>query len=126
MVALHPVIADRARQVIAVLSRRATVRGVYVFGSQVSGTAHEWSDIDVAAFVDGVETWTLEGRVQAIVEVQREAGDDLDVHLFPGTFVDAAPRGSFAEFVLQEGVAVESQVTDPSANRHRLDNGGSN
>lgn len=106
MVALNPTTADRARQVMSVLVRRVTVRGVDVFGSQVSGTPHALSDIDVAAFVDGVETWTLEGRVRAIVQAQREAGDDLDVHLFPGKFVEDAPPGSFAEFVLQEGVAV--------------------
>lgn len=109
MVALHPLIAERARRVLAVLSRRATVRGLYVFGSQVSGTPDEWSDIDVAAFVDGVETWGLEGRVRAVVEVQRELGDDLDVHLFPGAYVNAPPKGSFAEFILEEGIALDFQ-----------------
>ena len=107
MVAISPVILDRARQVMEVLSRQATVRGLFVFGSQVSGAPDDCSDIDLAAFVDEAETWSLERRVRAIVDVQREAGDDLDVHFFPARFMQDALSGSFAEFVMREGVEVE-------------------
>jgi len=107
MVALRPVILDRARRALEVLSRQATVRGLFVFGSQVSGDVDEYSDIDIAAFVDEAETWSLDRRVGVIVEVQREAGDDLDVHFFPARFLQNPPAGSFAELVLGDGIELD-------------------
>lgn len=121
MVALHPVIVGRANQVSTILSRRAKVRAVYVFGSTVSGATHQDSDIDLAIFVDGVETWGLEGRIRAIVEIQKEAGDDIDVHLFPASFVKSAPKGSFAEFVLEKGLSIgpkaDGSIDETACNR---------
>ncbi len=107
MVALSPMIMDRARQALDVLSRQATVRGMFVFGSQVSGEVDDCSDIDLAAFVDEAETWSLDRRVCAIIDVQREAGDDLDLHVLPGKFIADAPAGSFAAFVLHAGIKVD-------------------
>ena len=36
------------RRFLKALEPRARVRGAYLFGSQVKGTASEWSDIDLA------------------------------------------------------------------------------
>lgn len=49
------VVEHRAYLAIQALSRRVEVAGAYLFGSHVDGRADEYSDIDVGAFVEGLE-----------------------------------------------------------------------
>ncbi len=56
MDALDPVIESRALAAVKVLSALSVVRAAYLFGSHVEGTPDEWSDIDVAVFMDGGRT----------------------------------------------------------------------
>ena len=44
--------------------------------------ANEWSDIDVAAFMEGVASWDLWHWTQIIVQVQKEVGYDIELHYF--------------------------------------------
>ncbi len=99
-------IKDKAFQAVSALRRFGAVRAAYLFGSQVEGTADEWSDIDVAVFMDGVENWDIQRRTQAMVLVMDEAGDDVEVHLFPASSLENPERGSFAEFILKHGVKI--------------------
>jgi predicted nucleotidyltransferase len=106
MVVLDAGIKDKALLAVAILSRLGTVRAAYLFGSQVDGTADEWSDIDVAVFMDGVENWTLPRQVSAMTQVMMEAGDDVEVHLFPASSLESPGRGSFAEYILKHGARI--------------------
>jgi predicted nucleotidyltransferase len=99
-------IKDKALLAVEILSRLGTVRSAYLFGSQVEGTADEWSDIDVAVFMDGVENWDLPRQVSAMTRVMDEAGDDVEVHLFPAYSLENPERGSFAEYILKHGVRI--------------------
>ena len=96
----------RALAATKVLERLGPVRAAYVFGSHLEGRAYRWSDIDVAAFVDGVESWDLRRRARAVVQVQREAGLDIEAHLFPSSVFDKPEPGTFAAYVKQEGVCI--------------------
>ncbi len=106
MAAVTPEIESRARAAAQALGRQGIVRALYVFGSQVTGQADRWSDIDLAAFMDGVESWDLWRRTRVIVAVQREAGYDIEPHLFSATQLTGAAAGSFAADVLLHGVRV--------------------
>jgi predicted nucleotidyltransferase len=101
---LDPVIANRARRAIQVLAAEASVEAAYVFGSQVEASADDWSDIDIAAFVLGVEEWDIERRAIAAARTQRSAGDDIELHLFPAFMHTEAPPASFAAYVKRHGV----------------------
>ncbi|HUT54284.1 MAG TPA: nucleotidyltransferase domain-containing protein, partial [bacterium] len=79
---------------------------VYIFGSQVEGRADEWSDIDLAAFMDGVESWDLQRRTEVMAHVQFEVGFDVEPHLFPASALQNPERGSFAEYILKHGVRI--------------------
>lgn len=48
------------------LTRLGVVRAAYVFGSHVGGTADAWSDIDVAAFIEGLEHWDIRKHATVI------------------------------------------------------------
>jgi len=95
---------SRIEKALALAAKRGPVVASYVFGSQAEGTADSLSDVDLAIFVQGAESWGLEERVEAIVEIQRLAGDDIDVHFFPATQHANPAPASFAAYVMQHGV----------------------
>jgi predicted nucleotidyltransferase len=106
MVALAEGIKEKALLAIEILSRLGIVRAAYLFGSQMEGTANEWSDIDIAVFMDGVENWDLPRQVNAMTRVMEEAGDDVEVHLFPAYSLKNPGCGSFAEYILKHGASI--------------------
>ena len=104
MAQLDITIEERARTAVACLSRLAAVTAAYVFGSQVEGRADQWSDIDLAVFVEGAEAWSLHDRARIAAQVQREAGDDIELHFFPAEALERHHKASFAAWVLTHGV----------------------
>jgi predicted nucleotidyltransferase len=90
-------IKQRALDAIRVLNQLARVRAAYVFGSHVEGNADKWSDIDIAAFMEGIESWDIRRRARAMGVVQKEAGLDIEAHLFPESVLDHPPQAGFVE-----------------------------
>jgi predicted nucleotidyltransferase len=107
MAVLDAEVRQRALAVRETLARLGAVRAVYVFGSHADGSADEWSDIDVAAFMDGIDDWDLDRRVHAMTRVQLEVGLDVETHIFPDTVRRHPQRGSFTEYVLKHGIRVD-------------------
>lgn len=99
-------INEKVMNAIRTLSRFSAVRAAYLFGSQTEGTADEWSDIDVAVFMDGVEEWDIKKRASVAARVMIEVGSEVEVHLFPVSSLEHPDRGSFAEYVLKHGVKI--------------------
>lgn len=108
MVALNAEVRRRALETATSLHRRGIVRATFVFGSHSEGRADEWSDIDVAVFMDDVESWDLWRRTRMMTEIQKEVGFDIELHLFPASSLAGAAPGSFAEYVIQHGVMIGS------------------
>ena len=106
MAQLDVVIERKIKVAVAAVSRFGRVVRAYLFGSQLEGRAHRFSDIDVALFVEGVENWDIRRRVRARAQVQKEAGLDVEAHLFPASTLDLREPGSFAAWVLAHGVEV--------------------
>jgi predicted nucleotidyltransferase len=106
MVVLDARIRDKALLATSVLNEIGVVRATYMFGSYAEGRADQWSDIDVAAFVEGVETWDMEKRAEVMSRVMREVGAEVEAHLFPASVLPTPSQGSFAEYVLQHGICM--------------------
>ena len=104
MVALNAEVRRRAMQTATSLHRRGVVRATFVFGSHAEGRAYEWSDIDVAVFMDDVESWNLWRRTRLMTEIQKEVGFDLEVHLFPASALTEADRHVYVLFCCQQAV----------------------
>ena len=104
MAELDITVEQRARAAVAYLSRFATVTAAYLFGSQVEGTADRWSDIDLAVFIEGVEAWDLHDRARTAARVQKEVGDDIELHFLPAGALQRHHNASFAAWVLHHGV----------------------
>jgi len=103
---LDPVIEEKAKTALAVIARLAPVARAYLFGSHVEATADRWSDIDLAVFVEGVERWDLHDRARASAQVQKEAGDDVEVHFLPAYLLQKHDPAGLAAWVLAHGVEV--------------------
>jgi len=112
MVRLNDSIRERSLEAVRVLTRLGRVRAAYVFGSQAEGTADEWSDLDIAAFMDDVEGWDMRQRGQAMVTVQKRVGWDVELHLFPASASRNPPKASFAEYVLRHGARLDIEGLD--------------
>ena len=105
MSSLDHIIQRRVRDVLTTLIQRVPLRKAYLFGSHVEGKADQWSDIDLALFIDQVEIWPLQQRIRFCSTIQKEMGDDLELHLFPASVLDSPDPASFAEYILKHGIA---------------------
>jgi len=97
----------QARRALAAARRHADVSTAFLFGSHVAGHADADSDIDLAVFVKGAETWGLRERADLAVLVQREVGDDIELHIFPDAQLEHCEPASFAAYVQKHGVRVD-------------------
>jgi predicted nucleotidyltransferase len=102
-------VTSRALAAAKTLARLGVVRAAYVFGSQVEGKADAWSDIDMAAFMEGIEDWDIRKRAKAMALVMEEAGSDVEAHLFPASALENPQPGGFAEYVLRHGTCILGQ-----------------
>jgi predicted nucleotidyltransferase len=109
MRAVDTAIENRALAAVKVLSDLGAVHAAYLFGSHVEGTPDEWSDIDVAVFMEGVEQWDIHQRAEAMALVMEKVGSEVEAHLFAVSDLDNPPRGGFAEYILRHGIRIFEQ-----------------
>ena len=103
MAATDAVIEERARLAVRALARTAKVRMAFLFGSHIEGTADRYSDIDLGVFVEGLKDWDLRKMARTSAEVQKEVGDDVELHYFPAGQLKNPETASFAAFVITHG-----------------------
>jgi len=106
MAALDAQVKRRALAAARALRHEGVVRAAYVFGSHAQGRADRWSDIDIAAFVEGAESWDFWQRARVMVQIQKQVGFDVETHLFPASLLEYAETGSFAADVLRHGIRI--------------------
>ncbi|MFO8082320.1 MAG: nucleotidyltransferase domain-containing protein [Armatimonadota bacterium] len=103
MVAAQDQVTNSVEAAVEFLREQIDITAVYLFGSQVSGDTHEFSDIDLAIFSTDASELGLLGRMKLGARMQLACGDELEPHFFPARALEDPPRGSFAEHVLKEG-----------------------
>ncbi len=100
------VINSRFRRVIQLLEDKTEVVAAYLFGSHVDGSADEYSDWDIALFVDNYQWWTLMRQVRISCKIKEAEGDDLDLHFFDASQLPNPSPASFAGWVVKNGVRI--------------------
>jgi len=122
MVQIAASLKRRIHRVIAALKDLLPVEEVYLFGSQACGTPDEFSDIDLAVFSPRVSHMSLTERAHIAAAIQKEFGDDLDVHLLPYAAASTLDPASFSAWVMQHGVRVteSSELRGGSFRENRL------
>jgi len=104
MAALDDLTKNRMRVALQAVSRRVSPVAAYLFGSRVEGRSDRWSDYDLAVFIAGVETWDMLELARFCAEIQREAGDDIELHIFPAAQASAPETASFAAYIIAHGI----------------------
>ena len=92
-----------ASRTLSLLRERIPVTQAYLFGSQVEGIPDESSDIDIAAVSPAADAMDAAARVALVVEVERQVGASVELHLY-GTsqFAEARPTNFFG-YLLTHG-----------------------
>jgi len=78
----------------------------YLFGSRVEGGADKWSDYDLAVFIEGAEKWDITKLARFCSEIQKEAGDDIELHIFPASKSQKPEPASFAAHIISHGISL--------------------
>lgn len=103
-------IENRLVSAVRAISRYIPVIAVYLFGSQAEGVADRWSDIDLAVFAEDMESFDIQARASIVSKVQKEAGDDLELHFFSAEEYRHPNPGSFASHILKRGIPILQPV----------------
>ena len=103
-------VESRALAAVEVLSRFGVVRAAYLFGSHVEGTPDEWSDIDVAVFMEGIEQWDIHQHVAGMARPGHGKGGLRRGRASVSRLVLGQPtRGGFAQYILRHGIRIFEQ-----------------
>ncbi len=103
---IDAVIEHRSQYAVEVLSHYTPVAAVYLFGSWVEGGADEEGNIDLAVFLEDIESWDLATRAHTAALVQEKAGDDITLHFLSARSLHQPDPASLAAYVLMHGVAI--------------------
>jgi predicted nucleotidyltransferase len=109
MADIDAVIEHRSQYAVEVLSRYTPVAAAYLFGSWVEGSADGESDIDLAVFLEDIESWDLATRAHTAALVQEKAGDDIQLHFFSARSLHQPEVASFAAYILAHGAPIKPQ-----------------
>lgn len=88
---------------LAFVRKRIRIEAAYLFGSQLTGNTHEYSDIDLAVFSPDVEKMTFMERVRIGSELREECDPDVELHLYSSRALANARPTNFAGYIVTHG-----------------------
>ncbi len=88
---------------LAFLRGRIRIEAAYLFGSQLTGNTHEYSDIDLAVFSPDVERMTFMERVRIGSELREACDPDVELHLYTSRALANARPTNFAGYIVAHG-----------------------
>lgn len=91
-------VREIANRYIAEVKKTYSPQSIILFGSHVNGTAHEYSDIDIAIVFDGFQGNWLEASTH-LVGIAWDMGSDIEPHIMDTT----ADKSGFVDYVYQHG-----------------------
>jgi len=74
-----------------------------IFGSYVSGSPTESSDIDLAIFSKDLEGKRLRERVELASDISLHCGNGVELHLYPIKSLSKARPTNFVGYILKNG-----------------------
>lgn len=96
--------ARRLRQALTAIAHRAHPVAAYLFGSRAEGRADAWSDYDLAVFIEGAEHWDSPTLARFCAAIQKEAGDDIELHVFSARQARRPDPAGFAAYIMTHGI----------------------
>jgi predicted nucleotidyltransferase len=96
-------IEEIVQTVVEAVDEYCPIEAAYLFGSYVTGTPHEDSDIDIAIFARGVEKMSADQRMDFIAEIQKKFDVEIELHLFPAEMLDEKRPTNFIGYIVSNG-----------------------
>lgn len=96
----------RAKQAVEEARKHIPVIEAVLFGSYVTGTPHEHSDIDVAIFSPALDGMKHRQALDLLIAIGKAVGRDVEVHLFGERHLRNARPSNFAGHILKVGKRV--------------------
>ncbi len=112
MAALALETRDRLNVVLRLISQRVQPVATYLFGSRAEGAPDRWSDYDLAIFIEEFEQFDVPGLARFCASIQKEAGDDIELHFFPADRLLDPEQGSFSAHIIEHGIHVPFDGSD--------------
>ena len=103
MAEIPPAVAHTLERFLAAVRQRNRIEAAYVYGSQVEGTATEWSDIDVAVVSRDFSPDLFEDRL-ALMRLAAQVDDRIEPH--PFTPEDFNPSHPLVSEIQRTGVRI--------------------
>jgi predicted nucleotidyltransferase len=103
------VISESIRSFVSHVLRKYRVEGIYLFGSQVTGQATEWSDIDLLVISPDFKSDRHESRLE-LMRIARKIDHRIEPH--PMTPDEFNPSNPIADEVQRNGIKILSGVLD--------------
>jgi uncharacterized protein len=104
---LDPEIEKISKEAVERLRARIPIDAAYVFGSQVTGKTHEYSDIDLAAFSPKISEMRIDDKIGLIVGVQMEMRKiPIEIHLYDTSSLKEARPSNFIGVILETGMKI--------------------
>lgn len=106
---MAPIPNELNARLVAVLEELHTavkVRSAYLFGSQVSGKTHRYSDVDIAVFLDNFDAYSVQEELSLTSRICRRFGSDLEFHFFDASDPATEEPVSFAAEVKRTGLRI--------------------
>ena len=88
---------------LARVGERIRIEAAYLFGSQLTGEANEYSDIDLAVFSPDVDGLNFVERVHLTSEIAIRCDSSLELRLFPSCALANARPTNFAGYIIARG-----------------------
>lgn len=88
------------------MATRIPVAAVFLFGSQVSGRAGDYSDVDVAVFTPAREGMTWDEEIDLMMLVKNEVAPHVDLQFLRPERMEHPRPGGFEREVLEHGKRV--------------------
>ncbi len=94
MVAIPDAVALIVRRFLAAVQQRQRIEAAYLYGSQIKGTASQWSDIDLAVISPDFSSDSFQERL-ALMRLAAQIDDRIEPHPFtPQDFNAGNPLAS--------------------------------
>ena len=94
---------ETVEKALARVQERVSVEAAYLFGSQLTGEADEYSDIDLAIFTPDVDGLNLVQRVHLTSGLAVGCDSRVELHLYPSRALAQARPTNFAGYIVAHG-----------------------
>jgi predicted nucleotidyltransferase len=81
MATILPAVEQSVTRFLAAVQRQRRIASAYLYGSQIKGTATDWSDIDLAIVSPDFATDLFQERVD-LLRLAAQIDDRIEPHLF--------------------------------------------